>query len=279
MKVAKIETSDVNVSIRVGGDHSLDTSPLNVMEKALAQVFRLGGITGEVTAKLGPYIQQAKKPGIRVISVDPRSVVVSIQVPEYHRFHYKLYVDRPSHVASNFEFAALVQKGIDKFEKLQRRSPPRRNLLELVEEARSSITDDFDAEETQLQDEIREEELTEQGLQLALLFQDQEKDQALLHETEITLSQVEDQINVEKTKIPRDQTVLHELSVRKSRLTSALMPIRRRIHIREVEIRRLEHVLHLDRTREQRFAEAEAKIRSVLTHDELPAFLDHLRGK
>lgn len=120
------------------------------------------------------------------------------------------------------------------------------------------------------------EEITEQGIQLAQLREEHEKDVALLHQTETELSEVKQQIEFEKTRIPRDQEVLHLLNVRKSRLISALPPIRRRIHIQEVEIPRLEHVLHLDRTREQRFAAAQ--VRAILTHDELPAFLDQLRG-
>jgi hypothetical protein len=276
-KLAKSHVSGVSVTIRVG-EHSMDTSPLAAMENALAHVFRLGGITGEITAKLGPYIQQAKRPGIRVISVDARSVSVSVQVMEYHRFHYKLFVDRPPHILSNFEFAALIQKGINKLEKNGNRTFRRRSLAQLVQEARSSISVEVD-DEGNPSTEKESEELTEQGFQLALLREEHDKDVSSLRETETLLSQVEKQIKDEKNEIPRDQEVLHKLSVRKSQLTASLIPIRRRLHVQEVEIRRLEHALHLDRTREERFAEAEAKVRAVLTHDELPAFLDHLRGR
>lgn len=272
-KLAKSHVSGVSVTIRVG-EHSMDITPLPAMENALAEVFRLGGITGEITAKLGPYIRQAKRPAIRVVSVDARSVVVTVQVRQYHRFHYKLYLDRPAHISSNFEFAALIQKGISKLEKNGNRTFRRRSLAQLVQEARSSISVDVNGEGKPSTNK-ETEELTEQGFQLALLSEEHNRDRALLRQTEESLSEVEAQINLEKNKIPRDQGLLHELSVRKSQLTSTLLPIRRRLHLQEVEIRRLEH----ESTREQRFAEAAANVRAILTHDELPAFLDRLRGQ
>lgn len=280
-KAEKFPKPDLSFSIRMAGDHSLDKSPLPTMEKTIAELFRLSGITGNLVGTVGPYLKQAKHPGISVLAVDARSVTLRVQVAEYHRFCYAIYIPKPAYLADNEQFADLLRVGIRKLKNLQSRAPRRRRLTEMIPVEYFAVdTLDLDEPDSEPEEEVAAaEELSEDAYQLSLLQAEHQSDEEMLVKVQTELTDAEFQIAQEKLKVPRDQELLRKLHDEKSRVIPWISSLRTRMSRRESEIAVLAKRVHLEQTREQRFQDAQQRVASVLAHGELAQFVEWLKGK